>query len=295
MIHKIKTRHAPAAAPPNNRRTTMTTNTQWLQLRIWAEQFEDSQKARIAATNRAERGGVNPDIYSAHLELLANAEHICKLHLAKCYRNTVPDTVRQWQQQTPGIGQHLLGRILGQLGHPVHATPHHWEGTGQNRKLIEDEPYNRSISQLWQYCGHGAPTRRTKGMTANELYAQGSPKLKMLVHLLSEACMKTMSSPYRVVYEQTRLDVETKTHTVECVRCGPSGKPAQPGSPWAKGHQHAHALRIVGKEILKDLWLAAGGASTQENPNEHMAESTTTLDLVPRLPGIQRRLAQPSL
>ena len=28
-----------------------------------------------------------------------------------------------------------------------------------------------------------------------------------------------------------------------------------PGSPWSKGHIHAHALRIVGKELLRDMWL----------------------------------------
>ena len=94
-------------------------------------------------------------------------------------------------------------------------------------------------------------------MTAEQLAAQGSPMLKMLVHLNAESCMKTMSSPYRLVYERVRQDVTDKVHTVECVRCGPSGKPAQPGAPWSPGHQHAHALRIVGKEILRDLWTVA--------------------------------------
>ena len=98
-------------------------------------------------------------------------------------------------------------------------------------------------------------------MTAEQVAAQGSPMLKMLVHLNAEACMKQMSSPFRPVYEQARLDVADKTHSVECVRCGPSGKPAEVGSTWNAGHHHAHALRITGKEILKDLWIVAGGKS----------------------------------
>ncbi len=61
----------------------------------------------------------------------------------------------------------------------------------------------------------------------------------------------------------TKEAVADKTHTVECVRCGPSGKPAQPGSPWSKGHQHAHALRVVGKEILRDLWVVSMGDLTE--------------------------------
>ena len=251
----------------------MTTSTDWLELRIWAEQFEDAQKARIAAVNRAERGGVDPSVYEAYTEALDNSERVCKNHLAKCYRRVVPEAIRVWQQSTLGLGQHSIARLLGHLGHPVHATPHHWEGTGSDRTLVADEPYDRTLHQLWQFCGHGAPSRKRKGMTAEEAFALGNPKLKMIVHLNAVACMKSMQSPYRVVYERTREASEEKVHNAECVRCGPSGKPAQIGSPWSKAHQHAHALRIVGKEILRDLWIVAGGAT--ERPENHYACAST--------------------
>lgn len=238
----------------------MTTQEQWLILRVWAEQFEDVQKARIAAVNRAERGGVDPSTFADYINELAETERICKNEMARAYRNAVPTAVREWQQASHGIGQHLLGRLLGHLGHPVDAFPHHWEGTGSNRKLIADEPYRRTVGQLWQYCGHGAPARRVRGMTADDAMAQGKPKLKMIVHLLAEACMKQQPDKfYRAVYDRAKEDVTDKVHSVECIRCGPSGNPAQPGSPWSDGHKHAHALRIVGKEILRDLWLVAGG------------------------------------
>lgn len=231
----------------------------WLELRIWAEMFEDAQKSRIASVNRAERGGVDPVVYDAYTEALVTAEKVCGLHMRRCYRRVVPDAIREWQKVTPGIGEHLLARLLGNLGHPVWTTPHHWEGTGAARVLVTDAPFERTVGQLWQYCGHGAPGRAKKGATAEDLAALGSPKLKMIVHLLAEACMKTRTSPYRLTYERVREEVAEKVHTVECVRCGPSGKPAQPGSPWSPGHQHAHALRIVGKELLRDLWIVAGG------------------------------------
>lgn len=227
----------------------------WHELRVWAEMLDDAQKARIAATNRAERGGVEPIIYEAHLDALQRAEHACRLSLRRCFRRVAPTPIVEWQKVTNGIGIDLLARLLGHLGDPRWATPHHWEGSGSNRLLVTDPPFERSVGQLWQYAGHGAPARRIKGMTADDLAAQGSPTIKMLIHLNSVACMKCMTSPYRLVYESTRLDVAGKTHTTECVRCGPSGKPAQVGSPWSPGHQHAHALRIVGKEILRDLWM----------------------------------------
>jgi len=229
----------------------------WLQLRVWAEMFDDAQKARIANVNRAERGGADPDIFAAHIESLIRTEHACRLAMRRTFRRIAPPSIIEWQKATNGIGPDLLPRLLGHLGHPRWATPHHWEGTGSSRVLITDPPFERSVGQLWQYAGHGAPARRSKGMSAADLASQGSPMVKMLVHLNAEACMKCMSSPFRLVYEQARQDVADKTHTVECVRCGPSGKPAQPGSPWSPGHQNAHALRIVGKEILRDLWAVS--------------------------------------
>lgn len=263
--HRPETHESRAVGIFSNQPSTINdTQTQrssvdgWLELRIWAEMFNDAQQQRIASRNRAERGGVDPTIYQAYTEALEQAERVCGKHMRACYKRVVPKSIVDWQKNTHGLGDHLMARILGQLGHPRHATPHHWEGTGSKRTLVADEPYERTVSQLWQYCGHGRPERKRKGMTASELAAMGSPDLKMLVHLAAECCMKQKASPYRLVYEQQRTLGISKLHTVECVRCGPSGKPAQPGTPWSAGHQHAHALRVVGKEILRDLWVIAG-------------------------------------
>lgn len=235
----------------------------WLALRTFAELFEDAQKAHIAAANRARATG-RPEMFAAHVKAMERAEHACGLMLRRCYRKVVPLAVRQWQETTPGLGEHLVARLLGHLGHPVIATPHHWEGTGAARSLVADPPYERTVSQLWQYCGHGDPARRiARGMTAAELAAIGSPRLKMLVHLNAEACMKQAGtvrarrSPYRDVYDARRLVTADRVHAAPCVRCGPSGRAAAEGSPWSAAHQHADALRIVGKELLRDLWRAA--------------------------------------
>ena len=61
----------------------------------------------------------------------------------------------------------------------------------------------------------------------------------------------------RDVYDKRKAATEGRLHATACVRCGPSGKPAQPGSPWSDGHRHADALRIVSKVLLRDLWVAA--------------------------------------
>jgi len=65
---------------------------------------------------------------------------------------------------------------------------------------------------------------------------------------------RSRRSPFRDVYDIRRMVTADRVHAAPCVRCGPKGKPALEGSPWSLAHQNADALRIVGKEILRDLW-----------------------------------------
>jgi hypothetical protein len=205
----------------------------WLELRTWCEQLEDAMAARIAATNRVERGGVEPDVYLPYLEALRTA------------------------------------------------VPHRWEGTGSARHLLAGTPNLRTVSQLRQYCGVGDPHRRkTKDMTADEAFALGNPKIKMLMRLHAEACIKT-TGHYREVYDKARAEYVDKAHTVDCPRCGPTGKPALVGTPWSKGHQHAAALRKVAKEILRDLWRVrysalspSANVGSTSNPCPPMGEAS---------------------
>lgn len=219
-------------------------------LRIFSEMFDDVQKARIACANRAERGLVDEALYLPQLDALAIAEKEMGKAMRAEYRRAVHDPIRQWQKNTVGIGEHLLARLLGAIGHPVHAQPHHWERAPTvtdvdskdvgKRVLIADPPFDRTVAQLWAYCGHGDPTRKRRvGMSWEDGARLGSPRAKMIVHLLAESCMKQMSSPYRPIYEKARLEYDTR-------------------EGWTKAHQHAAALRLVGKEILRDLWQVSG-------------------------------------
>lgn len=165
------------------------------ELRIWASSFEDVQRARISCTNRMERGGVPSELFAVQLLALNTAEHQIKLAMIRSYRRVVPEPIQTWAKTEFGIGKtspHMLARLLGALGHPRIATPYHWEGEGEDRKLIPDMPFERSLRQLWAYCGHGDSSRRKrKGMSAEEAFALGSPRSKMLVYLMAEATIKT--------------------------------------------------------------------------------------------------------
>jgi len=222
----------------------------YTELRIWSEMLEDTMRLRIATSNRIARGAdgtetnavktVDEAPYLAHLAALERAEHDVVLAMKRCYRKTVDPAIIEWQKTATGIGERLLARLLGVIGHPVQTTRHHWEGDGADRVLVDDGPYTRRVSDLWSYCGHGDATRKRRaGMDKDDAMAMGSPRAKMLTHLLAESCIKQPRSPYRVVYDARRE--------------------ATTDRGWTPGHSHNDALRITAKAILKDLWLAANG------------------------------------
>jgi hypothetical protein len=122
-----------------------------------------------------------------------------------------------------------------------------------------------------QTTGVGVAAARRRGVKVN-----WSPTAKMRAYLVSESCVKQRSSPYRAVYDAGREKYAEAVHKVACVRCGPAGKPAQPGSALSKGHQDARAKRLVSKAVLKDLWREAAhlhGAGVDMGPDQAQGEA----------------------
>lgn len=250
----------------------------WLQLRKWGDAFDDAQRFRIAQGNRlgfdanGKRTKTAPnlpaELFSGQYSLIQSVELAAQKELKRAYKNFVPEPIREFQKETCGLGEHMLARLLGAVGHPAVAIPSFWQ-PGQppeghvcdfrckpdsKRHLIHGEPYLRTKSQLLQYCGHGAPKRIPKGASQEELLWNGNPNAKKFTFMISESLMKQKANPskYRLLYEELRE--EKLHHLTECVRCGPSGKPAQPGSPLSDKHSHMRALRLVGKQFLRDLY-----------------------------------------
>jgi hypothetical protein len=154
-----------------------------------------------------------------------------------------------WVRSVVGVGEKTAARLLGAIGDP------YWNP-------LHDRP--RLVSELWAYCGlHGPHGRKRKGVAAN-----WNQDAKVRAYLVAEACIRwdgqpdkngrpRAISPYRAAYNAARSRYVDKVHTEACARCGPAGKPAQPGSPWSDGHRHGAAMRLVMKALLRDLWLEA--------------------------------------
>lgn len=110
-----------------------------------------------------------------------------------------------------------------------------------------------------------APARR-KGRQCN-----WSPAARSRAWLVAESCMKLVRkpcvkaedaawaehvdgcqcSPYRLVYDDARRKYADAVHAFDCPPCKSTGKA---GMPLTAGHQHARALRLVAKRLLRDLW-----------------------------------------
>lgn len=222
-------------------------------LQMNADSLDDIERVRIAEENRLrtltapidEHGaGLDPtDTDIARLkdivDSLKKIEHQAVLNLERAMRR---HPLGPWAKAQKGIGDKTMARLLAAIGDPYVNLQ-----TGETR----------TVSQLWAYCGHGDPSRRKrKGMTQEDALALGSPTAKKRLYLIAEACLKAQGH-YADVYYARKAVNEGRLHAADCVRCGPSGNPALAGTPWKDSHRHADALRIVGKEILKDLWIAA--------------------------------------
>ena len=224
----------------------------WIELRVLSEHYADVQDVRKALNNQIRSGGMAKAVLDDTAVIYKDREKKISRELVKCLKRTAPSGALAWAEATPGIGLHLLGRLLGATGDPRLATPYHWEGEGKdNRVLVADEPYRRGAGQWWQYCGHGEAAKRRAGMSREEAMRLGNPRAKMLTHLLAESCLK--AGGYRELYDST------KAHYLE--------------RELTKGHAHNCALRKMGKQILLELYLASeprsepiGSAKPREQP-----------------------------
>lgn len=175
-----------------------------------------------------------------------------------------------------GIGEKQGARLVGILGDP-YVRPEMKTSDGSVEPMRA-----RTASELRAYCGYGEDRarpgriqRRQRGQAAN-----WSAEAKMRAHLIAESCKKSglskgcgcekldgddfythspgcQCSRYRVIYDRERARYTDAVHDEECVRCGPSGKPAAAGSPLSGAHKEGRALRRVAKEIVNDLWREA--------------------------------------
>lgn len=226
-------------------------------LTLMADSLDDIERVRIAAENRmlmltgtgSDADGIirglgldirSPEVARSALllhdlrKLESDAARVLRSHMRA-------SPFAPWIARSRGVGEKQAARLLASIGDPYWNTLH-------------DRP--RTVSELWSYAGYSvedgrAPARR-KGQRIS-----WSATAKTRTYLVAVSCMKAVGGHYRGVYEISREQHSDRLHQAECHRCGPPGTAAAAGTPLAPGHQHARALRAVGKEVLRDLWIEA--------------------------------------
>jgi len=138
-------------------------------------------------------------------------------------------------KRTIGIGEKQMARLLSVIGDPAD---------------------REKVTQLWAYCGFhvvgGEAPRRKRGAQINF-----SLSARTRTRLIAESCIKQANSPYRAIYDAGRIKYKNATHNTPCAQCGIKSDVAAIGSDLRDGHKHARALRLVAKNILKDIWVEA--------------------------------------
>lgn len=220
-------------------------------LALAADVVDDLERTRMANENRLRqltrtepdddgelRGfgldELHPDVARLRsiVDSLNEMEHQATLNLQRIMRH---HALGPWVKEQRGVGEKQAARLLGAIGDPYWNTLH-------------ERP--RTVSELWAYCGldvrAGHAPRRKKGVRSN-----WSSDARVRVRMIAESCLKA-GGPYADVYRARKEHTADRLHESLCPQCVGS---SQPGEPWRDGHRHSDALRVLGKTVLKDLWI----------------------------------------
>jgi len=206
-------------------------------LLITADFLDDVERLRISTDNRLRSledvkglaGSPDHERWQIQRGLLGQLEANAVKELERAMKQ---HPLGAWVRGTPGVGPKQGARLLAATGDP------YWNHA-------EDRP-RRGPAELWRYCGFdvgedGRAPKRRAGVKGH-----WNPTARMRARLIAEKCTMQVGggvrkrSPYRDIYERERAKwAERET---------------------SDGHKHNHALRVVAKALLADLWAASKAA-----------------------------------
>lgn len=173
------------------------------------------------------------------IDPLKDLEHRTVLSLQKRMR---VNPIWPYFKDVKGVGEKTLARLMACIGDPY-------------LRPLDDGSYtSRTVSQLWAYCGmHTMPNKdgeiiaakRMKGVQANWNTEAKTRLFLLSQNLLRQGIRKDKDGNQYAVTEYGQLYLDRRAHT------------AVTHPEWNPGHGLNDALRIMGKELLKQLWRAA--------------------------------------
>lgn len=204
--------------PPTNAKPLTRERASGFELQFCAAFLDDIERVRIATENRV-RAFQDEDIDATpYLSQVEALQAIEHQATLALQRAVRRHPLGAWIKQQVGIGEKQGARLIAAIGD---VTYNH----------LDDRP-RRGVAEVWAYCGYVPGQRRQKGVKSN-----WNAQAKMRAFLVAESCIKQMRSPYRATYDKARASWATRDVS--------------------DGHAHNHALRLVAKAVLRDLFIAA--------------------------------------
>jgi hypothetical protein len=175
------------------------------------------------------------DLHKSEMRLTHQLETLMKTH-----------PLAPWISARRGMGLKTVGRLIGTIGDPYLRSSIADDGTWVQAP--------RGVYQLYAYTGmhvrdDGVAPYRQKGVQST-----WSERARKCLYNIAVAQRYSKLNYYRPVYDTAKAKALADVHDLLCPRCGPSGRPAQPGSPLGKAHAEGRALRAVSKQVLKEMW-----------------------------------------
>jgi hypothetical protein len=235
---------------------------------IAAATLDDVERTRIAMQNRLramrdDHGLGDTKEYVRFEALCASLVAVEAQATKELERALKAHPLGAWVVSRPGVGLKQAGRLLAAVGDPAIKPSSYDRDTGE---LLEDARPRRGPGEFWQLCGHGDParSRRRKGEKV-----QFNPEAKMRTHLIAESCVKhrckacTEAAKAMVGSDDHDGNAWRPPHGCTCPTTHPyravydAAKLAWEDRDVTDLHRHNHALRLVGKAVLRDLFLEA--------------------------------------
>lgn len=239
-------------------------------VRLFANSLDDVEGTRIAHEarlrsltdkpknkNDTAKGFRHPPTERYFRELIKDTESAEKALTKKLEKAIREHPLYPWIKNGRGIGAKQGARLLAALGDPLVRQAQVMDGV-----LIEAERPRRGLAELWQYAGHGDPerSRLRKGWPVEH-----NPTVKMRTRLVADSAVQAGVRKTESCDDSNGYDVEGRFAFTPLGQVYLDARRAWAGRqdcPSCKGecsdgHKHNHALRMVGKALLADLWDTA--------------------------------------
>ena len=203
------------------------------------DDIESLRKATNLRIKAKERDGLGdlPEVHASRLmlEMLEKVEHQAILDLQRSMRR---HPLGQWVKRTVGVGEKQGARLIAAIG-------------DIDWNHAEDRP-RRGPAELWAYCGYAPGQKRRKGVVSN-----WNADAKMRAHLIAEAAIKSGIRKNDGCDDASGYDAAGRIAITTYGATYLTARTSWQDHDTSDMHKHNHALRLVAKAVLRDMFAEA--------------------------------------